>query len=76
MPLIPNMNQNVAVRTFLLDIKMDVFSILSATSDYTPHPVLKLFVVIIGIPSSGEFTVKEETDAETCGVVLWQPKIS
>jgi len=29
----------------------------------------KLFAVIIGIPSSGEFTMKGDTDAETCGVV-------
>jgi hypothetical protein len=38
----PNMNQNVAVLTFLLVFKMDVFIILSATSDHTPYPVLKI----------------------------------
>lgn len=41
-PLIPNMNQNVTVRTFLSVFKMNVFIILSASSDYTPHSVLKI----------------------------------
>jgi hypothetical protein len=41
-PLIPNVNQNVAMRTSLSVFEMDVFIILSATSDYNPHPVLKI----------------------------------
>ena len=41
-PLIPNMNQNVTIRTFLSVFKMYMFIILSATSDYTPYIVLKI----------------------------------
>jgi len=36
------MNQDMAVLTFLSVFKMAVFIILSATSDYTPHTVLKI----------------------------------
>ena len=50
------MNHNVAVRAFLSVFRMDVFIILSATSDCTLPPVFKWYAVIIGVLSSGEFT--------------------
>jgi hypothetical protein len=65
------MSQNVAVPTFLSVIQMDAFlSSFQLLLIVLNLPFQKFYAVIIGIPSSGEFTMKEETDVETRGVCV------